>query len=527
MKQTLPTFFLTIKLNKSLQFFFVLALYAFSATAANAQNFYPNWAGSGNPLILNFTFPDGTTGTVRRINTPCAASITPDTLAVDSRVWSPPFNYPSTYYSPLPPNPAEYLNTQIDRDGSVAGCNAANDVVATFIINFSDTVSNIRFHVYHIDNATLRFFDAADDPVGVVRVDGNPQFEVTGNAVNSTPVNFDGSGCAGPGTNAFIGCGTIYVLGKYNQLRLSATELSGTVGATSVDNTFFTMSLYADYGDAPASYDNNGINEASHNLIGGDLRLGASVDADASEKSTFSALGDDNSQGDDENGVIDLPLYIPGGGQICTGTLGSYMTQPNEHCAIVRVVNSGTAAQLVGWLDAADDGTFNNTADRSDPIDDPDVDDGTFSTRNIPAGVTRNVILVWQNLPSTLPTNTYLRFRVTRDPAFINIPTPLGEMIDGEVEDTRALVPTAANVSISGRVVTAAGVGIKGAYVILTDSEGNARTAFTSAFGYYVLEDVPVGETYILAVSSKRYQFEPRVISVHDEITELNFIAME
>jgi hypothetical protein len=89
------------------------------------------------------------------------------------------------------------------------------------------------------------------------------------------------------------------------------------------------------------------------------------------------------------------------------------------------------------------------------------------------------------------------------------------------------VTPTAANVSISGRILTADGRGIRSTVVVLADSEGNSRTATTSSFGYYRFDDVPAGETYVMSVSSKRYQFEPRVVNVQDEIANLDFIAQE
>jgi hypothetical protein len=93
-------------------------------------------------------------------------------------------------------------------------------------------------------------------------------------------------------------------------------------------------------------------------------------------------------------------------------------------------------------------------------------------------------------LPSSLPTNPYFRFRVTRDAAFINVPTPLGEMVDGEVEDYRALVPTAANVSVSGRIVSAEGTPVANVKVVLTDAQGDSRTVTSSSFGYFSFEDL-------------------------------------
>lgn len=86
---------------------------------------------------------------------------------------------------------------------------------------------------------------------------------------------------------------------------------------------------------------------------------------------------------------------------------------------------------------------------------------------------------------------------------------------------------TAANVSISGRVLTVQGNGIAKAQVILTNFQGNSRWVKTTPFGYYRFDAVPVGEVYILTASAKRYQFMPQVVSVKDEITDLIITSQE
>lgn len=88
-------------------------------------------------------------------------------------------------------------------------------------------------------------------------------------------------------------------------------------------------------------------------------------------------------------------------------------------------------------------------------------------------------------------------------------------------------VPTAASVSVGGRVLTNEGAGISRTPVILTDSAGISRSATTNSFGAYRFEDVRAGETYILTVNNKKYLFtdSPRIVSVQENLTELNFIA--
>jgi hypothetical protein len=88
------------------------------------------------------------------------------------------------------------------------------------------------------------------------------------------------------------------------------------------------------------------------------------------------------------------------------------------------------------------------------------------------------------------------------------------------------LTPTAANVFISGRVLTNSGRGISNAMVVMTDSGGELRYARTNPFGYYRFENVEVGQTYIFNVRSKQYIFAPQVISVSEDLTGLNFTAI-
>ncbi len=87
------------------------------------------------------------------------------------------------------------------------------------------------------------------------------------------------------------------------------------------------------------------------------------------------------------------------------------------------------------------------------------------------------------------------------------------------------VAPVAANVSIVGRVLVGKDVGLRNAFVTLTDAAGNVRTVRTSAFGYYRFDDIEVGQTVILSVVSKRFQFATQVVSVSEDLTELNFTA--
>lgn len=84
--------------------------------------------------------------------------------------------------------------------------------------------------------------------------------------------------------------------------------------------------------------------------------------------------------------------------------------------------------------------------------------------------------------------------------------------------------PTAATVSISGRIMSGRRA-VSGARVTMTDQSGARRFATTNAFGYYLFADVAAGETYVFGASVKRFEFPAQVVSVNEDISDLNFTA--
>lgn len=88
------------------------------------------------------------------------------------------------------------------------------------------------------------------------------------------------------------------------------------------------------------------------------------------------------------------------------------------------------------------------------------------------------------------------------------------------------MTPTAAGVSISGRVLSEIGRPVGKAIVSITDSAGNSRTALTSPFGYYRFEDVASGAAYFVEVGAKDYEFQPRLITAGEELTNVDFTAL-
>ena len=88
------------------------------------------------------------------------------------------------------------------------------------------------------------------------------------------------------------------------------------------------------------------------------------------------------------------------------------------------------------------------------------------------------------------------------------------------------LAPTAAMVTVSGRVTDANGNTLRNARVTLNDGTGQTLTALTNAFGYYHFDSVQAGETYLVGAQARGYTFTPRVITVNDQLTDLDLTAL-
>lgn len=88
-------------------------------------------------------------------------------------------------------------------------------------------------------------------------------------------------------------------------------------------------------------------------------------------------------------------------------------------------------------------------------------------------------------------------------------------------------VPTAAGASISGRVMTPKGLGIRNATIVLTDANGNSRTTTSGTFGNYSFSDLPTGATYSITIIGKKYSFSDptRVVNLSESLTSFDWVA--
>ena len=79
------------------------------------------------------------------------------------------------------------------------------------------------------------------------------------------------------------------------------------------------------------------------------------------------------------------------------------------------------------------------------------------------------------------------------------------------------VAPVAAEVKISGKVLSSGGKPVGGVTVTLSDSAGNVRTTSTASNGTYAFEAVEVGQSYIIQASRAGYRFDSVVLDLTDE----------
>lgn len=99
--------------------------------------------------------------------------------------------------------------------------------------------------------------------------------------------------------------------------------------------------------------------------------------------------------------------------------------------------------------------------------------------------------------------------------------------IDGGFWTAQPLAPTAASVSLGGQITTADGRGIRNVFVTLTEADGTTQTALTASFGYFRFDEVSAGQTVIISVRAKRYEFArpTAVLNVGQDSGIINFVA--
>lgn len=89
--------------------------------------------------------------------------------------------------------------------------------------------------------------------------------------------------------------------------------------------------------------------------------------------------------------------------------------------------------------------------------------------------------------------------------------------------------PTAAPITVSGRVMTKQGKGIRNASVTILFPTGETRSTSTGFYGAYSFGDIEAGQTYIFTVSSKRFAFAQtmQILSLTEDRNDVDFVAAD
>lgn len=88
--------------------------------------------------------------------------------------------------------------------------------------------------------------------------------------------------------------------------------------------------------------------------------------------------------------------------------------------------------------------------------------------------------------------------------------------------------PSAAPVSLSGRVMDASGRGVSGSTItVLNPNSGAAIRVRSNPFGYYTVTGLPAGELFVVTIIDKRYTFsnDTRSVTLNEDLADMDFIA--
>ena len=158
----------------------------------------------------------------------------------------------------------------------------------------------------------------------------------------------------------------------------------------------------------------------------------------------------------------------------------------------------------------------NNSTGDSDPIFSPDGSRIAFTaTRD---GVSEIYVMNADGSGQTRVTTTSAGFFGSFQPSWGRAPAS---------NPILTCPPPPSGITISGRVFTPTGLGLRNAIVTLIDAQNNQRRATTSSFGVYSFENVPLGTGYFLTVSSKRFRFAPRSLEVNGTMANVDFFGLE
>lgn len=290
---------------------------------------------------------------------------------------------------------------------------------------------------------------------------------------------------------------------------LFSGRATGVSSAVDIPNVSTVTTLVADTGPLPSSGGSIGPVTVANSSLPGLLTTGTLT------SSTSGSL--DSSQS--SSSVQDLNATIPTtlGSILVTATVLTSQTQ----CTCASAGNSTCtgSSQILGLAINAPVGVTVTGTINSSPNNTI-----TFSI----GGVVVATIITNEQIPVS-PTSTgsitVNALHIMTSDAILNSTTDTVIASSHSDISCGTFTPTAAGVSISGRVVGPAGQPVSRAIVRIIDTTEFVRTSMTNGFGYYHLSEVPAGGSYVMTVSHKLYSFAPRVVNVLDDLANVDFYA--
>lgn len=226
-----------------------------------------------------------------------------------------------------------------------------------------------------------------------------------------------------------------------------------------------------------------------------------------------------------DKGAVELGALV--GGIQAASEPADYIFPGNSGQAVVRVNGDGTNFDFLRVTEIG----FSH---RSAPTN---IQTGKYWSITPLAGDGTTAAAADYSVDLTLPYNADQYDRVCRYEGTANWNCAVSDFVVGSSVTRRGITqlsdwavennfaPTAARLSIAGRVFGAEGNALANTAVELIDQNGALRTTRTNSFGFYCFSEIEAGQTVIVNVSAKGHVFAPHVVSLTGEIGELNFYS--
>lgn len=344
--------------------------------------------------------------------------------------------------------------------------------IADLTLNFSTPLTNPMLHLVGLGgtSGTLGFateFDLVTAGLTLTKLQGNSTLVVT-----STSINNGASGMGSACDSNIAGCGTI--------------RLNGS----NIQSVKFKVYVRADTGGR--------VNWSGTTVHAGDQWL-----LSVSIPETFSVSG---TVFNDPNALLDNTVNG-------TGTAFAGITQ--LYANLIEPVSG----KVIGSVPVSAGGTYSFTGVPAGA--NVRVEISTNQGTQLAAGPAISLPAGWRNTGEIVGSGSgseaspdgALAFTVNANVTNVNFGI--------------SNAPTAGEASVSGRVITADGAGIRNVIVTLSDADGKVVATPTSDFGYFRFPEVDSGKVYILTVKAKRFQFaNPSVIlNVLNDIDDIEFVS--